>query len=77
MIIAYIKMYLRLGLNNLTILQLNKLQKDIDQMIQNRCDLLLLETQMEYDLVLEDKAYIEPLDDSRVCYREFTHPSEI
>ena len=77
MIIAYIKMYLRLGLSNLTILQLNKLQKDIDQMIQNRCDLLLLETQMEYDLVLEDKAYIEPVDDSRVCYREFTHPSEI
>jgi len=67
MIIAYIKMYLRLGLGSLTILQLNKLQKDIDQMIQNRCDLLLLETQMEYDLVLEDETVEREIEYYESC----------
>jgi hypothetical protein len=67
MIIAYIKMYLRLGLGNLTILQLNRLQQEIDQMIQSRCDLLLLETQMEYDLVLADETVEREIEYYESC----------
>jgi len=67
MIIAYIKMYLRLGLGSLTILQLNRLQQEIDQMIQSRCDLLLLETQMEYDLVLADETVEREIEYYESC----------
>ena len=41
MIVAYIKMYVALGLGNLSILQLNDLQRDIDDMIRTKCDMLL------------------------------------
>ena len=67
MIIAYIKMYIRLGLGSLTILQLNQLQKEIDQMIQNRCDLLLEKTTMEYDLVLTDETVKREIDYYERC----------
>ena len=41
MVLAYIRMYLRLRLGNLSILELNDLQKEIDSVIRDRCDQLL------------------------------------
>ena len=65
MIIAYIKMYIRLGLGNLTVLELNQLQKEIDGMIQNRCDQLLAET--TYDLVLPDEVVEREIEYYESC----------
>jgi hypothetical protein len=48
MTLAYIRMYLALGIGHLSILELNDLQKEIDGMIKKRCDILLLKGAWEF-----------------------------
>ena len=43
MTLAYIRLYLALGIGHLSIFELNDLQKEIDEMIRARCDRLLEE----------------------------------
>jgi len=43
MVMAYIKMYLSLGLGHLSIMELNELQKDINQIIRTKCDMILMQ----------------------------------
>ncbi len=50
MIATYIKQYLRLGMGSLSILELNDLQKEINEMIHARCDMLLA-----YESAIEDR----------------------
>ena len=70
MVTEFIKFHLMCWVQRMTILELNKLKKEIDRIISNQCDMLLEEAS-------DDMAYIEPLDDSKVYYRELTHPSDM
>ena len=80
MVLAYIRLYLAYWIRSLSILELNQLRKEIDQILMNRCDELLEEEMIQvYQAAWDnDQNYRpEPLDDSKVYFREMTHPSEM
>ena len=85
MVLAYIKLYLAYWIRSLSVLELNQLRKEIDAILMDRCDQLLEEEMIQvYTASWEEdrpllnmRSQTRTCDNSKVFFREMTHPSEM